>query len=220
MTSTGDSFFTWIQDILQGFNLFQSGTSYLVIMAMILVACLLISPRKPSNIKVLAFPMSIGFTLIGLKVPLLFLGLGAIIFIMETLSMQTIGNMFEAVGQKIGEATGTRETLRTRKYLKEIKPKERTLKLATLSEGIAKREKLGVIPYKKGTGISDVLEKTQTKEQKRYAGVDKDTSLWIPTDEIRKTAQKLRNKKDRQTIQKAQMIMKRRRKTGYWEDEE
>lgn len=167
MTITADSFFDWIIEIIQGINVFRTGTNYVALLILVLVACLLVSPRKPSNIKILAFPMMIGFTIIGLKVPLIFLGLGALIFVMETLSLQAIGNMIESVGQKISEIREIIPITRRDKEDRGLKKWKREVEKGKLEKQRRGFEEHGLIPFRKGTAISDVVDLSQRKSQEK-----------------------------------------------------
>lgn len=167
MTVTADSFFDWIIGIIQGINVFRIGTNYIAILILVLIACLLVSPRKPSNIKILAFPMMVGFTIIGLKVPLIFLGIGALIFVLETLSLQSIGNMIEAVGQKVSEIRGIVPITKGEREERDIRKWKREIGKVKLEKQRKGYEEEGVIPFRKGTSISDVVELSQKKRQKK-----------------------------------------------------
>lgn len=101
MVSTGDSFFDWIQQIVQGVSPFQAGTNFVVTLVIALIICIGISPRKPKNIITLLFPVMVGLTSIGLRVPLLFLVPGAIVFVMDVLSLNVIGGLIDTVGQSV-----------------------------------------------------------------------------------------------------------------------
>lgn len=99
-------FFNKIGSWVNGTSVFQAGTNFVVILIICFITCLLISPRKLRNISILMFPVMVGMNSIGFKVPVLFLALGAIIFIMETMSLQAIGSGIEAIAQKTTEFAG------------------------------------------------------------------------------------------------------------------
>lgn len=112
VTYTSDSAFDWILGIIQKVSLFQEGTNYLVILGIVLIGAILISPRDLSNIKILALPLMIGTMVSGLHVPLIFLIVGGILFVMETLTTKTIGSAIKAIEQTIGEVGSIPEKIR------------------------------------------------------------------------------------------------------------
>ncbi len=166
-TITGDSFFDWIIEIIQGVSFFRAGTNYVLLLLMVLVVCVLISPRKPSNVKVLAFPVMIGFTVIGLPIPLLFLGLGAIVFVMETLSLQAIGGVFEAVGQKITDI---------RQRIPLLKSEREAIKLRGMREEIQKEKVYKSVRKARGEPLSmtdAIMMSDMTRSKKDRTMVDR-----------------------------------------------
>ena len=115
MVFTSDTFFDWIFGIIKGVNILEAGTNYLVALGIVFVTAILISPRKMSNIKVLALPLMIGYSLIGLEIPLMFMVVGGIVFTMDILSTKGIGDMIEGMRQKVSEVRAIPEMRRERR---------------------------------------------------------------------------------------------------------
>jgi hypothetical protein len=113
MIVTADSFFTWITEMMKGVNFFTSGTNSIALLMLVLVVCILISPRKVGNIKILAFPVMVGFNIMNFAISNIFLGLAAIMFIMETLSLRSMQGIIKTVKQKVDPLTPL--GIRTRK---------------------------------------------------------------------------------------------------------
>lgn len=85
-------------------SLFGSGLGYLITLGVVGVSTIAISPRKLSNMKTLAFPLAVGLKLIGLQIPLVLLAILGILFVIDTLSLSTLGSIVEAVTTRSLEA--------------------------------------------------------------------------------------------------------------------
>lgn len=213
---TSDSFFEWIMNTISGATPFHAGTSYIITLAMVLITCLIISPKKISNMKVLALPVMIGFTIVGFSVPLLYLGIASIIFVMETLSLQAIGGLVSGAVQRITEATEIPEIRRTKKYMKEIRPLERrsNINKAILTDASLKRTmvKTGFKGDKQIKGkIDNILKKQLKGTDTRIIPnkVIKDTFITIDEAKTKALERKIRNKKDRKIMKQFEDLKRR-----------
>lgn len=159
-TYTADNFFNWFFELIKSINLFDIGTNYLVVIGIVLISALMISPRKLSNIKVLALPLMLGYSVVGLHVPLLFMVLGGVVFAMEILTTKGVGEVIESVSQKVSELRGLPAEFRERRTSK----REKTISDAKRERGILEAERSGLIPFRKGTTISDVLDESERKK--------------------------------------------------------
>lgn len=96
-------------------SLFGSGLGYVITFLTIGICAIAMSPRKAGNIKTLAFPLGVGFRLIGLNIPMVFLAVLGVLFVVDTLSLPTIGNITEAVTTRAVETFSGTERLKRRK---------------------------------------------------------------------------------------------------------
>lgn len=162
MTYTAENFFGNILESVEKINIFQGGTNYLVVIGIVLISAILISPRKMSNIKVLALPLMVGYAIIGLKIPLMFMVLAGIVFVMEVLTTKGIGDTIEVMRQRISDIAELPERFRERK----IGRTEKGITKAKREKAIRTAEETKLIPFRKGTSISDVLEVHEEKKIK------------------------------------------------------
>lgn len=117
--------FNLVRGIVEDTSIGTVGANYFIILALVAVCCLLVSPRKPSNMKTLMFPMIVGFIGAGFKVPTLYLGITGIIFIMDILTFKGVGDIIEAVSTKITSVGSDVEYIRDRPLRKMRKDIER-----------------------------------------------------------------------------------------------
>lgn len=188
MTYTADNFFETVLGGIGDINLFQGGTNYLVVLLIVFVSAILISPRKLSNIKVLALPLMVGYTIIGLKVPLLFLVLGGVVFVMEIMTTKGFGETIEAVSQRANELISIPEKIRE----KRVGRSEKDIAKAKRESEIRASKMKGLIPFRKGVSISDVMD---LKEKERVDKILKMKSKTKRDDAIEKLYKRLEKKK-------------------------
>lgn len=163
MVYTADTFWNAILGSIQGINVFQHGTNYIPIGFLLLITMIMISPRNLSNMKVLLLPLMVGFATMGIHIPLLFLVLAGVLFVIENLSTKGIGNFIEIATQEINKVISIPERIREKRTVRT----EKDIVRAKREKAIREAELRKLIPFRRGTKRSDIIELQAEQERKK-----------------------------------------------------
>lgn len=154
-----------LQLFTDAFNSKIFGYSYLMPIGLIILSLAVIT-RRYNKWKELAFPVTIGWYTIGLKMSFVFLLVTGALFILETSSVQIIGNAMRGVYESAQETVGKKaRTQRKHDRVKEIKDARQYAKLVKIEEGFKKAER------RKKFG-EELTEKLKLKPEKKKESYD------------------------------------------------
>lgn len=92
--------FTLFKESFQNVWIFQ--LDYVISLILVLLSCLLIT-RDYQKWKTLAFPLTVGWHVVGINQSLLIYTVLGIMFVIENLSLQLLGNVIKSVSVKVND---------------------------------------------------------------------------------------------------------------------
>lgn len=170
MVSSADDFFTWAGGLINNTSIFQSGSNFVVVLIAMLVIAVMISPKKPSNWLKSFLPILVWFKILGINVNFMFLMITGILFVIQTMSLEILGNVLQA-----GRETFSQSPLPFTKAFNRKIAKKKADKAISRAEREYKWDKYHGLPV--GTTTNKRLEKERLEKERKSGNKREDLGV-------------------------------------------